>query len=41
MLTAIQIADWIVRFREEAAAPVDPMSLQKHFLPRQGLLAVP
>jgi uncharacterized phage-associated protein len=28
MLTAIQIADWIVRFREEAA-PVDPRSLQK------------
>jgi uncharacterized phage-associated protein len=29
MLTATQIADWIVRFRAEAAAPVDPMSLQK------------
>jgi uncharacterized phage-associated protein len=29
MLTAIQVADWIVRFRLEAAAPVDPMSLQK------------
>src|SRR5215475_8436304 len=29
MLTATQIADWIVCFREEAAAPVDPMSLQK------------
>jgi uncharacterized phage-associated protein len=28
MLTATQIADWIVRFREEAA-PVDPRSLQK------------
>ncbi len=29
MHTATQIADWIVRFRAEAAAPVDPMSLQK------------
>src|SRR5260370_316231 len=29
MLTATQTADWIVRFRIEAAAPVDPMSLQK------------
>jgi uncharacterized phage-associated protein len=29
MLTATQIADWIVRFRADAAAPVDPMSLQK------------
>jgi uncharacterized phage-associated protein len=28
MLTAIQVADWIVRFRAEAA-PVDPRSLQK------------
>jgi len=29
MHSATQIADWIVRFRAEAAAPVDPMSLQK------------
>jgi uncharacterized phage-associated protein len=29
MLTATQVADWIVRFRFDAAAPVDPMSLQK------------
>ncbi len=29
MFTATQIADWIVRFRSEAGAPVDPMSLQK------------
>jgi uncharacterized phage-associated protein len=29
MLTAIQVADWIVRFRLDAGAPVDPMSLQK------------
>jgi uncharacterized phage-associated protein len=30
MITATQVADWIVRFRyEEFAAPVDPMSLEK------------
>jgi uncharacterized phage-associated protein len=29
MFTATQIADWIVRFRLEVGAPVDPMSLQK------------
>jgi uncharacterized phage-associated protein len=29
MLTPIQVADWIVRYRLEAGAPVDPMSLQK------------
>jgi uncharacterized phage-associated protein len=29
MLTATQVADWIVRYRAELGAPVDPMSLQK------------
>lgn len=29
MLTALHVADWMVRFRQDAGAPVDRMSVHK------------
>lgn len=37
MTTALEIADWLVRYRaEDAGAPIDAMSLQKHLFYAQG-----
>lgn len=37
MATALEIADWLVRYRaEDAGAPIDAMSLQKHLFYAQG-----